>query len=1008
MSQTPEERILGLPGYPDERALLGLPAHGPLRSGQIEAALEQRLAQIRSHLLMGTEGATRLVQHLEDAADRLQARIAHAGGGPLHPSAARRAAKWSMLASRRAEEGARVVVPEQVRRSTGLSAEDLTEFDRLALAVLVVSGGWNARSAKRLALIADDFGVSMAHLNKVVLGLTRFLSEGEGLRGAMGNVGSSARDSLLQPRTLARSHRVDRVEGALERALGRIDDALREEVSSGSRASQTRLAIVFTLFALSWIGVLGWLFFGWSGGASNETISVDPASVIVQAPRQTVIEPERGANGEEIMRVSPLAAPVKYPRPPGFTPISPTKAMLDAGGTGALWVSAVEEFARDLRSGGAPDALAFARLRDALLLAADAWPFAGNYRAETVRALSSAVRGIEGSDGLRAFMAAVPGARDEQTGGANSAETPLWIAAWRDAFGAGCLATIALDATQSPTVAAAAREEMRRRQQPLPRGGVRDPFAVGAMFALTRAAAPLADGLALGTQNLEAASRWRQAVDEVAVSSALRNKAAAAAIDASLRAPGAIDAPGPLVDFLASAIQTLDFTGRSDGPDALRDALTAWIADDAIPPSRIWVLTSLLDQDLGIAWFGPDLVLATDANKRARAELADRVARAYPKIERTTAGEAIIVDAAGYTQWTEMSASIAALPASDAADALRRAALLLSHARTARAYELRDPKAARVSAQATVKLLERDEKEWNASPTGEIAGIAATGVVDGAFADELQAAGRSIDQRLSVIRALGARPGASDLGSLDARAIVVEALRGSNPDARAAAATVIADRFASGPIVLRTILDLLSDGSVAIEAREFVSRVVGFGLGGSDWKSQARAAIIARLFRIEDSRAHALDAAVTELVTIANELAVLYDPSTALFSQRPDQALALVADAMRTEARSRFLSTSFPTSIDEIERQRAARRSLAQGAMQRMAAETPAIAQYAAMLLVSRQPVLESRLKTHLAAASRARASAASASMQVVADLEALATMLGEGLAPEASARDAS
>ena len=134
--------------------------------------------------------------------------------------------------------------------------------------------------------------------------------------------------------------------------------------------------------------------------------------MIVQAPRQTVIEPERGANGEEIMPVSPLEAPVKYPRPPGFSPISPTKAMLDAGGTGALWVSAVEEFARDLRAGGAPEAQAFARLRDALLLAADAWPFAGNYRAETVRALSSAVRGIEGSDGLRAFMAAIPGARD--------------------------------------------------------------------------------------------------------------------------------------------------------------------------------------------------------------------------------------------------------------------------------------------------------------------------------------------------------------------------------------------------------------------------------------------------------------------------------------------------------------------------------------------------------------------------------------------------------------------
>jgi anthranilate phosphoribosyltransferase len=63
----------------------------------------------------------------------------------------------------------------------------------------------------------------------------------------------------------------------------------------------------------------------------------------------------------------------------------------------------------------------------------------------------------------------------------------------------------------------------------------------------------------------------------------------------------------------------------------------------------------------------------------------------------------------------------------------------------------------------------------------------------------------------------------------------------------------------------------------------------------------------------------------------------------------------LLADAMREVAQQRFLAEPFPASIEEIERQRAARRSLAEGVMQRMSAETPAIAQYAAMLVAARR-----------------------------------------------------
>jgi predicted amidohydrolase len=50
--------------------------------------------------------------------------------------------------------------------------------------------------------------------------------------------------------------------------------------------------------------------------------------------------------------------------------------------------------------------------------------------------------------------------------------------------------------------AAAAREEMRLRAQPIPRGAVRDPFAAGAIATLSADALPLAEALALGTVDL--------------------------------------------------------------------------------------------------------------------------------------------------------------------------------------------------------------------------------------------------------------------------------------------------------------------------------------------------------------------------------------------------------------------------------------------------------------------------------------------------------------------------
>jgi hypothetical protein len=101
------------------------------------------------------------------------------------------------------------------------------------------------------------------------------------------------------------------------------------------------------------------------------------------------------------------------------------------------------------------------------------------------------------------------------------------------------------------------------------------------------------------------------------------------------------------------------------------------------------------------------------------------------------------------------------------------------------------------------------------------------------------------------------------------------------------------------------------------------------------------------------------------------------------------------------------LAVPFPASIDEIERRRDVRRSVASSQSQVMAAESAALLEYVAMLVVSRQPTLQSKVSALLSNATRARTEARSATGQVQSDMRAVLLIVGEGLAPEATRRDA-
>jgi len=1024
MSGHPDEGDGGVPPWfalaaagqpPSDRALLGLPETGDLRSEQVEGALVRRGEDIARHALAGSFEAKRLAQLLVLAADRLQAEIARSGRGPLHPAAARRLAA-RMRAS--ASQAAPVVRPAAVEKTagikvgSGLTAADLTEFDRMALALLVVSGGWNGKSARRLAMVADEHGISVKDLERIVLGLTAFLAEGEGLRAAMGEVGESAKSAWLDA---PRENRADAAEGAVERVFHRINTVLRDEVAGDTRGSRLRLIGVFAIFGLSWLIALGLVFFGGGedgaggGTSSGELAPIAPPSAAVE-PTSPAAASDVDANGKPVAPIAALAAPAKFPRPPGFRPSPTPEAIRFAASEGGRWVSELGVAAQDLGAmrGRLDDSSAsralLARVQDALARLSDVWPVDREIRSQGIAEFKVLARAARDKESLRRLMELPPGGPADRAR-AVAAAAPVWQRLWRNAFGAGCLASVACDPLQPPEVAAAAREELRLRTIAIPKGKVADGFGVVASEILAAEMPRLAEQIALGTVSLDDIARWHEAAMAASPSPEMRARTLVAAVDAMLRAPGALDKPGPFVDALAFFIQSLDFSGRGIEAEPLREALPKWLVDRQIPPTRIWVFTSLLDANPGVAWYGPDLVLATNADAAARAALAEKVGAAFPRIVATAAGEALLVEKAELDAWTALADEIRRTSPGIASERLRDAAIAMALLKVYRAFESGEDKAIRDAFTRLRQLHARSSQEWRA-PAGGIERGLRSGSMDGMFVEQWKASADKKASRLDAVRALRSRPASGDLDPSDARLAVTEALRARRDDERAELAVVLIEQYSNGPTVLQALLDALPSATDTEDARAFVGAMAGATVAGRDWIAEARIALLRKLYLLEESEEAAIDAICAEMAADAQEIADSYGrTSGVLLASQPDRAFAALSDAIRAEAATRYLDEPFPATLEELERRRAGSRAVAEGVMQRMAAETRSMLDHAAILVVSRQPALRSKVAELLVAARRGRGDGRAASAQIELDLETLVAILAEGLSPKPTDR---
>ncbi|MFM2164891.1 MAG: hypothetical protein RL325_1328, partial [Planctomycetota bacterium] len=789
-----------------------------------------------------------------------------------------------------------------------------------------------------------------------------------------------------------------------------------------TRGSRYRLAAVFAGFALSWLGVLAYLFFGGSGDKAGDApqpimpapVVADSGSTAASASDGAAPKGDVDANGKPVAPIAALAAPAKFPRPPGFNPTPTPEAVRNAASEGGRWVSELSLAAQDLgtqqgRLDGSERSKAItARVFESLGRLSQVWPADRELRSQSIAEFKSLARAARDKESLRQLMELFPGGAADRDRGV-AAPAAVWQRLWRNAYGAGALAAIACDPLQPPEVAAAAREEMRLRNIALPRDSagrkVSDGFGVVASEMLAAEMPKLSERLALGTVTLEDFARWHEAAMAATPSPEMRARTLVAAVDALLRAPGALDKPGPFVDALAFMIQSLDFGGRGPEAEPLREALPRWITDRQIPPTRIWVFTSLLDANLAIAWFGPDLVLATNADAPTRAALAEKVGAAFPRILATAAGEALLVEKAELDEWRNLSEEIRRSSPATASERLRDAAIAVALMKAHRAFESGDDKAIRGAMQRVRQVYGRSSQDWRA-PTGGVERGLQSSAVDGAFVEEWRGGADRKTARLDAVRALRSRPASGDLGARDARLAVSEALRARRDDERAELAVVLIEQYSNGPTVLEALLDALPSASDSEDARAFVGAMAGATVAGRDWIAEARLAILRKLYSIQESDEAAIDAICAEMAADAQEIADSYGrTSGVLLASQPDRAFTALSDAIRAEAATRYLSEPFPATLDELERRRAGSRAVADGVMQRMAAETRSMLDHAAILVVSRQPALKPKVAALLAEARRGRGDGRAASAQIELDLETLLAVLGEGMSPKPTDR---
>ena len=939
MSLHPFERFLGVSPDADPVELLGL-ARERIEALAIEEALRQRLGSIYRH----PDG------HSADA------EVVRAA---LRESAA--ALKNQLRAQRQSDAAQAADTPawmEQAVRSRNRPRHapptifNLTAFDRMVLSVLVACGGWNRRSREQLVAVAQQYGVTVQGLMRVMEGLSAYARAG-GPRIGVTDIAGRATSMPLAP-----------IEAAAPPSVGvalldRLADNLGYELKRGGAWPTIKLAIIFGVatIVVAIVVLRSILTQRNDSAANNQQI---PAQTQPAIPQSQASRATQGA-ATSSMHIA------RFSETPTFLGNGLPAEAVNAVDHLPELPAQIDELGRKIAVANGEPSEAVYRQWDADMNAiALAWAMGdASTRSAVDKAIFEAMRAAGDTPAVsdRLLKTIVPPA---------SVASPVDLL--RGTWMAGTMARLASSSNVPPVVADRARSQLEIALAQNLRGTI--TFESAGDSWLSQRLPQLVQMLPVSEAAYDTWELWLTA--ERALGPGERHDAAVVkALNLILETDYDLATPGPAVNVAAR----LMMLAVQSGSPVSRQRMLDLFDDEDVASRDLWVLTSLLTTADKATWFPDRLVVPDDADMTHRWRIRDDLAKAWPVVDASASQpDARVlwpkIDLMESERWASLTAG--ALQAPPGADQQTLMQQIIDSSRlTEAAMALLGQ-----LPEETRRIVKQVEDGWIATPPaksaarpglGTGAGSGAGGAsrpgqvigVDGAWAAQYEALGKNAEARAESIRSLRNTAG-TDLGPIDAALLVREAYRGSPQEVRSVAQAVIQQQFNFGPIVAMQMLDQFPDAPAVDSISELIQAVTDRLLPGirtSAWIAEARLALVQHALHLRDLGGVPVDGLLEPLIqSYAGRWSLARnDPSVVSMPTSPQQAAEVLLRTLTTQAEFAAPADPTPADLPNLQRRHTTRRTLADGPIQTFVAQQLAILDVTIYVMVAEHPALRDR-----------------------------------------------
>ncbi|MCH2161212.1 MAG: hypothetical protein MK085_04980 [Phycisphaerales bacterium] len=958
---------LEVPHAAGPRAILGL-GNGPVDRATIEAAMTMRLKMIDRHPLAAETAADKAREVVRAAAAAV---LAKPGGIPASP-------RPPVPPSRIRVKPKQTKAVAPVAPKPSITAAHLTPFDRLVLAVLLAGGGWNSRTRSILTGLATQVGLDSENLQRVVLGLAKFVRE----RGSQGTVDSAAELPMAPP--------VMRTPGRIEGAMSRLGEGLGREVRGETAGSLLRMVTIFVLIAV----VMGVLLVRVLTTPSKEERSLEARREAATAKvaqdmkeeRDEVVDSVRSDHEVVPSTRTGVVLPAKYDRPPNFRSTRrPEAAMIRLDATEPFF-DVFADLARQLEL--RPRRLAeqkYSGWVEAVDAGATTWPLMNptgreRYREGLFSVLKQASSQATADRLVDAFKV--------------DPMAPIIdpLESWIRPFHGGMLAAASARLDLPPEVRSAA---MRTLEEAFGSTSIgqnirRGPFFAGAGRTLDDMTPALVKVTGLDADALDAWELWLVA-QEVVRSGSNLELAHVLAIETLLQSGRNLAVEGDPVNVLGRLLEEIDWGPTGPDPMSLRERFAEWLSSPEISSNAIWVLTSLLDQSRRASWYRPDFVVPAEeeGGMESRRRILGDVLAAWPEpIGPVARGNQVLVNSGLLLGLDEMLVDARARVNAATTDYEQMQLLLLS-ARLAEAAALlvveREEEAvgvlALVNDQLTSGKLGVDDSPILVGQVG--------GVPDGDWAARFESIKRDQQQRIDMLQSLRSRSAlASDLGPRDAQVFSEQIWRAASSRERSVARAVLLENYVNGPVLAMELLNTMDRASTNDDTLEFVEAYTGELMPtarADDALQRMRMALARKALGLLDTDRERIERVALAVEAAAvNRLETMAPGTTLPATAGPAEVAGVSADAMRAAAEVRLFADPFPGTLDELDRTRAGRRWLAGTSPQQLVAELAAETDFLAYVVAADVPSVRQDVARILEQANIDRARASTALRQAI------------------------